>query len=153
MTTVDDSESLLDIVGKYKLYKEDKMDNVLEAMEYNYTSRIAIMNAYHYIKIESHGEYWQISETIRSNIVKESWSLRFRSGKKFSWTAKNGTKVNSLITKKGNKFEFRHEPMDTVEYRTLHGVMEFKKDGKMVMTLVVEEVEGLEAVYFYRKLK
>ena len=73
MTTVDYSESLLDIVGKYKMYKEDNMDKVLEAMGYNYTTRSAIMNAYHYIKIESHvgstGRLRRSSEAILSRRV------------------------------------------------------------------------------------
>jgi hypothetical protein len=133
-----------DIVGKYKMYKEQQMEEMLQAMGYTFTSRRAIMTATKYFKIEKNGEYWQTTEYIKSNI---------RSGKKFSWTARNGTKVKSLITKKDNKFEFRHDPSDLQEYRTLHGEMEFLDTGEMVMKMRVEEVEGLEAVYHYKKYK
>ena len=64
---------------------------MLQAMGYNYTSRKAIGNARKYFKLESKGEYWQTTEYIRSSLVKDSWSLKFRSGKNFSWTARNGT--------------------------------------------------------------
>ena len=132
-----------DIVGKYKMYKEQQMEEMLQAMGYTYTSRRAIMIATKYFKIEKYGEYWQTTEYIKSNIVKESWSLKFRSGKKFSWTARNGTKVKSLITMKDNKFEFRHDPGDLQEYRTLHGEMEFFGKVEMVMKMREGEVEGL----------
>ena len=62
-------------------------------------------------------------------------------------------KVKSVITKKGNKFEFRHDPSDLKEYPAIKGEMDFLKNGEMVMTMNVEkgEVNGLEAVYNYRK--
>ena len=142
-----------DIIGMYEMYKEQGMNEILEAMGYTLPSRLAIMSASQYFKIEKKDEYWQTTEYIRSSIVKESWSLRFRSGKKFSWTAKNGSKVKSLITKKDNKFEFRNDPSDLEEYRTLYGEMEFFENGEMLMKLRVEEVEGLVAIYNYKKYK
>ena len=143
--------NVTDIVGKYKMYKEQQMEEMLQAMGYNYTSRRAIMTATKYFKIEKNGEYWQTTEYIKSNIVKKSWSLKFRSGKKFSWTARDGTKVKSLIPKKDNKFKFRHDPRHLQEYMTLHGETEFLDKREMVVKMRVEEAEGLEAVYHYKK--
>ena len=39
------------IVGKYKMYKEQKMEELLLAMGYTYTSRRAIMSATKYFKM------------------------------------------------------------------------------------------------------
>ena len=47
-----------DIVGKYKMNKEQQMDEMLQAMGFTYTSRRAIMTSTKYFKIEKNGEYW-----------------------------------------------------------------------------------------------
>ena len=132
------------------MYKEHGLEQILQAMGYNYPSRMAIMNATKYLQIKKYGEYWLMTEYFRSFVVKESFSLLFRSGKKFSWTARNGSEMKSLITKVGKRFEFRHEPSDLQEYRTLYGEVEFFENKEVVMKIKVEEVDGLEAVYNFR---
>ena len=150
MLSQDDSE---DIVGRYVMYEEQGQEEILQAMGYNFPSRIAIMNATKYLQIKKYGEYWQMTEYFRSFVVKESFSLTFRSGKKFSWTARNGSQMKSLITKVDKRFEFRHEPSDQQEYKTLIGETEFFENGEMVTKIKVEEVDGAEAVYKFRKYK
>ena len=148
MDSQDNSEH---IVGRYIMYEECGLEEILQAMGYNYPSRKVIMNATKYLQIKKHGEYWEMTEYFRSSAVKESFSLKFRSGKKFSWTARNGSEVKSLITKVDKRFEFRHEPSDLQEYKTLYGEMEFFEDGDVVIKTKVEEVDGFEAVYNFKK--
>ena len=135
------------------MYKEDGQEEILQAMGYNYLIRMAIMNATKYLQIKKYGEYWQMTEYFNSLVVKESFSLTFRSGKKFSWTAGNGSEMKSLITKVDKKFEFRHEPSDLQEYKTLYGEAEFFEDGEMVTKIKVDEIDGAEAIYNFRKYK
>ena len=146
----DDSEY---IVGRYIMYKEQGQEEILKAMGYNYPSRMSIMNATRYLQMKKFGEYWQMTESYKSVVVKMSCSLTFWSGKEFSWTASNGSKMKSLITKVGKgRFEFRHEPIDPQqEYKTLLGKVEFFENGEMVTKIKLEEVDGLEAVFEFRK--
>merc|ERR1719435_506412 len=104
MESQDNSEH---IVGRYIMYQEHEQgqEEILQALGYNYPSRMAIMNATKYLQIKKYGEYWQMTEYFRSFVVKESFSLTFRSGKKFSWTARNGSEMKSLITKVDKRFE------------------------------------------------
>ena len=141
------------IVGTYVMYTEQGMDQILQAMGYNHPSRMVIMSGTKYMKVEKKGDYWQITECVKNFNFKECFCLKFRSGKKFSWTARNGSKVKSLVTRMGNKFEFRHEPSDLEEYKILYGETEFFEDGDVVMKMKVEGLDEFEAVYRYKNYK
>jgi hypothetical protein len=147
------------IVGKYIMEEGENYLELLQAFTHGRLTAseeagLRFGRCYLRLELLPDGETWKKTEDVVWPGYSKSWSIRFRSGRPFSW-GMDGSLVRSLVTKEGDTFVSRHEPQDREAYRVLTGTLAFGAGGQLQHTSRVEDGDGVvmvEATSRYRLL-
>ncbi|XP_025089404.1 fatty acid-binding protein homolog 6-like [Pomacea canaliculata] len=138
----------LELVGYWKLEKNENWDEYMAAAGVNILLRKAALNITSYEEIsveEDNQEQWHIkhTSTFRS---RESHPVV---GQEFEETTMDGRRVKSVLTIEGNKLVYRQKAMTEGEIDTTV-TREVLSDGRLLTTFVAEGKDVTARRYFVR---